>query len=186
MTASLPAHYECRYELGSYCRDRRFHRARRGALRAQVVTREMPMPPLGESLPPTAAAAATTATATASTPATAAVDDRTEARQHRAAASNHDAATLVDLFAEDGVLVASDHDVIRGRQDIGKYLANAGDQGMPEVTLTCVSAESQTVSIGDWPLQRARHELRRSRHARHRGVRDDLPARRSRPLARRD
>jgi ketosteroid isomerase-like protein len=108
-------------------------------VRAQVVTREMPMPPIGESLPP--AAAATTATATA---ATAAVDDFTEAReQYRAAASNHDAATLVDLFADDGVLVASDHDVIRGRQDIGKYLANAGDQGMPEVTLTCISAESR-------------------------------------------
>jgi ketosteroid isomerase-like protein len=108
-------------------------------LRAQVVTREMPMPPIGESLSP--AAAATTATAVA---ATAAVDDFTEARaQYRAAASNHDAATLVDLFAEDGVLVASDHDVIRGRQDIEKYLASAGDQGMPEVTLTCISAESR-------------------------------------------
>ena len=113
-------------------------------VRAQVVTREMPMPPIGESLPPAAAAAATTATATASTAATAAVDDFTEAReQYRAAASNHHAATLVDLFAEDGVLVASDHDVIRGRQDIEKYLASAGDQGMPEVTLTCISAESR-------------------------------------------
>ena len=112
-------------------------------VRAQVVTREMPMPPIGESLPP-AAAAATAATATAATSATEAVDDFTEAReQYRAAASNHDAATLVDLFAEDGVLVASDHDVIRGRQDIGKYLANAGGQGMPEVTLTCISAESR-------------------------------------------
>ena len=110
-------------------------------VRAQVVTREMPMPPIGESLPPAAAAAATTATATA---ATAAVDDFTEAReQYRAAASNHDAATLIDLFAEDGVLVASDHDVIRGRQDIEKYLSSAGDQGMPEVTLTCISAESR-------------------------------------------
>ena len=72
------------------------------------------------------------------------MDDFTEARElYRAAASNHDAATLVDLFAEDGVLVASDHDVIRGRQDIGKSLASAGDQGMPEVTLTCISAESR-------------------------------------------
>jgi ketosteroid isomerase-like protein len=110
-------------------------------VRAQVVTREMPMPPIGESLLPAAAAAAATATATV---AAAAVDDFTEAReQYRAAASSHDAATLVDLFAEDGVLVASDHDVIRGRQDIGKYLANAGGQGMPEVTLTCISAESR-------------------------------------------
>lgn len=109
-------------------------------VRAQVFTREMPMPPIGESMPP-AAAAATTAT---SAVVTAAADDFTEAReQYRAAASSHDAATLVDLFAEDGVLVASDHDVIRGRQDIGKYLANAGDQGMPDVTLTCISAESR-------------------------------------------
>ena len=85
------------------------------------------MPPIGESLPPSSRSNHRNGTAATRS----AVDDFTEAReQYRAAASNHDAATLVDLFAEDGVLVASDHDVIRGRQDIGKYSRQrAGTRG---------------------------------------------------------
>jgi uncharacterized protein (TIGR02246 family) len=105
-------------------------------LSAQVVTREMPLPPLGEGAPP-----ALTETAP---PMVDAKDDFAEARdQYRNAAAGHDATTLSDLFAEDGVLVATDQDVIRGRSEIAKYFVNAFGQPMPEVTLTCISAESR-------------------------------------------
>ncbi len=106
-------------------------------LRAQVETREMPLPPLTEAPPPAAH----------ETPAAAVVDaadDFAEVReQYRAAASSHDSARLAGLFADDAVLVASDQDVIRGRQEIEKYFASAGDQPLPEVTLTSISAESR-------------------------------------------
>jgi len=105
---------------------------------AQVETREMPMPPIGES--PALAAYETPA----APPIADATDDFTEVREeYRAAATTHDAARLAGLFAEDGVLVASDQDVIRGRQEIEKYFSKAGDQPLPEVTLTSTSAESR-------------------------------------------
>jgi uncharacterized protein (TIGR02246 family) len=103
-------------------------------VRAQVETREMPLPPLTEAL----------IEATPAAPIVDAADGFAEVRQeYRAAASNHDAVRLAGLFADDAVLVASDQDVIRGRQEIDKYFASAGDQPLPEVTLTSVSAESR-------------------------------------------
>jgi uncharacterized protein (TIGR02246 family) len=104
-------------------------------VRAQVVTREMEFPPLGEAAPSPSADVEVAVEAT---------DDFADVReQYRTATSNHDAAALLGLFAVDGVLVASDQDVIRGREEIGKYLANAAGQTMPEVTLTSISAESR-------------------------------------------
>ena len=104
-------------------------------VRAQVVTREMSLPPLSESPAP--------ALQETPPPIVAAVDDFAEVReQYRTAATHHDIATMKDLFAEDGVLVASDQDVIRGREEIAKYF-NAFDQPMPEITLTCISAENR-------------------------------------------
>lgn len=106
-------------------------------VRAQIQTREMPMPPIGESA--SAPLHETLTSGVIETP-----DDLTAVReQYRAATANRDAAALIDLFAEDGVLVASDRDVVRGRQDLGKYFANAFDQAMPEVTLTCISTENR-------------------------------------------
>ena len=105
-------------------------------VRAQVVTREISLPPLGENPAP---ALRETAAAVVE-----AVDDFTEVReQYRTAAASHDIATMRDLFAEDGVLVASDQDILRGREEIARYLSDAFGQSMPELTLTCVNAESR-------------------------------------------
>jgi uncharacterized protein (TIGR02246 family) len=107
-------------------------------VRAQVETREMPMPPIGESPSP---AAFETPAAPAVVDAT---DDFAEVREeYRAAATNHDAATLAGLFADDGVLVASDQDVIRGRQELEKYFTGKADQPLPELTLISTRAESR-------------------------------------------
>jgi uncharacterized protein (TIGR02246 family) len=107
-------------------------------VRAQVETREMPMPPIGESLSPAAFETP------AAPPIVDATDDFAEVREeYRAAAINHDGARLEELFADDGVLVAADQNVIRGRQEIEKYFTSAVDQPMPEVTLTSTSAESR-------------------------------------------
>ena len=71
-------------------------------------------------------------------------DDLAEIRaQYRAATANRDAAVLTDLFAEDGVLVATDRDIVRGRADIRKYFAAAFEQATPEVILTCISSENR-------------------------------------------
>jgi uncharacterized protein (TIGR02246 family) len=106
-------------------------------VRAQVVTREIALPPLGENPAPAAQDAPAAIVSGA-------VDDFTEVReQYRTAAASHDITTMRDLFAEDGVLVASDQDVLRGREEIGKYLLDASGQSMPELTLTCISAESR-------------------------------------------
>jgi uncharacterized protein (TIGR02246 family) len=106
-------------------------------VRAQVVTREMPMPPLTGTLE--ASPVRATPQPTPDAP-----DDLTIAReQYRAAASSRDAATLAEMFADDGVLVASEQAVIRGRQEIGKYFAIAFEQPTPDVTLTLISAESR-------------------------------------------
>jgi uncharacterized protein (TIGR02246 family) len=71
-------------------------------------------------------------------------DDLAEIReQYRAATASRDVAALTDLFAEDGVLVASDQDVVRGREKIGKYFATAFEQPTPEVTLTSISTENR-------------------------------------------
>jgi uncharacterized protein (TIGR02246 family) len=107
-------------------------------VRAQVETREMPMPPIAESVPPAAYETP------AAPPIVDATDDFAEAREiYRAAATKHDAARLAELFADDGVLVASEQDVIRGRQDIEKFFSSAGDQPLPDVTLTSTRAESR-------------------------------------------
>jgi uncharacterized protein (TIGR02246 family) len=106
-------------------------------VRAQVETRELPMPPIGGSV--SAPLHETLTPAVIETP-----DELTAVReQYRAATANRDAEALIDLFAEDGVLVASDRDVVRGRQDLGKYFAKAFDQAMPDVTLTCISTENR-------------------------------------------
>ena len=82
-------------------------------VRAQIQTREMPMPPIGESA--SAPLHETLTSGVIETP-----DDLTAVReQYRAATANRDAAALIDLFAEDGVLVASDRDVVRGRRISG-------------------------------------------------------------------
>jgi uncharacterized protein (TIGR02246 family) len=106
-------------------------------VRAQVVTREIALPPLGES-PALALQEAPTAAIVE------AVDDFAAIReQYRAAAASHDIATMREFFADDGVLVASDQDVFRGRDEIAKYLGDAFGKSMPELTLTCVKAESR-------------------------------------------
>ena len=106
-------------------------------LRAQIETREMPMPPIGDT--------ASRLVQESLTPAVNNVpDDLAEIReQYRAATAGRDAAALTGLFAEDGVLVASDHDVVRGREKIGKYFATAFEQATPEVTLTSISTENR-------------------------------------------
>ena len=106
-------------------------------LRAQIETREMPMPPIGDT--------ASRLVQESLTPAVINVpDDLAEIRdQYRAATASRDAAALTGLFAEDGVLVASDHDVVRGREKIGQYFATAFEQATPEVTLTCISTENR-------------------------------------------
>jgi uncharacterized protein (TIGR02246 family) len=107
-------------------------------VRAQVETREMPMPPIAES--PSPAAYETPA----ATPIADATDDFAEVREeYRDAATSHDAARLAGLFADDAVLVASDQDVFRGRQEIEKYFSSVGGQPLPVVTLTGVRAESR-------------------------------------------
>jgi uncharacterized protein (TIGR02246 family) len=106
-------------------------------VRAQVETREMPMPSIGRIV--SAPLHETLTAAVIETP-----DDLAAVReQYRAAAASRDAAAIIDLFAEDGVLVASDRDVVRGRDDLGKYYANAFEQAMPDVTLTCISTENR-------------------------------------------
>ena len=106
-------------------------------LRAQIETREMPMPPIGNSA--SHPLQESLAPSIIDVP-----DDLAEVRdQYRAATASRDAATLTDLFAEDGVLVASDQDVVRGRDKIGKYFATAFEQPTPEVTLTCISTENR-------------------------------------------
>ena len=45
--------------------------------------------------------------------------------EYRAAAGNRDAAALARFFADDGVLVAADRAVFRGRWEIGSYFADA-------------------------------------------------------------
>jgi uncharacterized protein (TIGR02246 family) len=106
-------------------------------VRAQIETREMPMPPIGDT--------ASRPVQESLTPAVNVVpDDLAEIReQYRAATASRDAAALTDLFAEDGVLVASDLDVIRGREDIAKYFSTAFEQATPEVTLTRFSSENR-------------------------------------------
>ena len=106
-------------------------------VRAQIETREMPMPPIGN--------AASHPVQERLTPAVNAVpDDLAEIReQYRTATTSRDAAALTDLFAEDGVLVASDQDVVRGRADLSKYFAAAFEQATPEVTMTCISSENR-------------------------------------------
>jgi uncharacterized protein (TIGR02246 family) len=106
-------------------------------LRAQIETREMPMPPIGDTASRPIQESLTRAVA-------AVPDDLAEVRdQYRAATASRDAAALTDLFADDGVLVASDQDVVRGREEIGKYFAAAFEQATPEVTLTCISTENR-------------------------------------------
>lgn len=106
-------------------------------LRAQIETREMPMPPIGDTASRSVRESLTPAVITVP-------DDLAEIReQYRAATASRDAAALTDLFAEDGVLVASDQDVVRGRDKIGKYFAVAFEQATPEVTLTCISSENR-------------------------------------------
>ena len=106
-------------------------------VRAQIETREMPMPPIGDT--------ASRAVQESLTKAVIAVpDDLAGIReQYRTATTSRDAAALTDLFADDGVLVASDQDVIRGRADISKYFAAAFEQATPEVTLTSIRSENR-------------------------------------------
>jgi uncharacterized protein (TIGR02246 family) len=106
-------------------------------LRAQIETREMPMPPIGDT--------ASRPVRESLTPAVIDLpDDFAEIREHyRTATASRDAAALTDLFAQDGVLVASDQDVVRGREKIGKYFATAFEQATPEVTLTCITTENR-------------------------------------------
>jgi len=106
-------------------------------IRAQVETREMPMPPIGDTASHPVQDSLVKAVI-------AVPDDLAGIReQYRTATTSRDAAALTDLFAEDGVLVASDQDVIRGRADISKYFAAAFEQATPEVTLTFVSSENR-------------------------------------------
>ena len=106
-------------------------------VRAQIETREMPMPPIGETL-------SRPVQETLNPAVIAIADDLAEVReQYRIATAGRDAAALTDLFAEDGVLVATDRDIVRGRTDIGKYFAAAFEQATPEVTLTCISSENR-------------------------------------------
>ena len=65
--------------------------------------------------------------------------------EYRAAATGRDAAALTRLFADDGVLVAADRAVLRGRQEIGTYFADAFSAAgpSPAVTFTPTTAESR-------------------------------------------
>jgi uncharacterized protein (TIGR02246 family) len=70
----------------------------------------------------------------------------TEIREeYRAAASTRDVGTLSRLFADDGVLVATERDVLRGRQAIASYFTSAfaADKPAPVVTFTRISAEDR-------------------------------------------
>jgi uncharacterized protein (TIGR02246 family) len=65
--------------------------------------------------------------------------------EYRAAAANRDAAALTRFFADDGVLVAADRAVLRGRQEIATYFADAFSAAspLPAVTFTPTKAESR-------------------------------------------
>jgi uncharacterized protein (TIGR02246 family) len=65
--------------------------------------------------------------------------------EYRAAASVRDVETLTRLFADDGVLVATEREVLRGRQAIASYFnsAFAADKPAPVVTFTRISAEDR-------------------------------------------
>jgi uncharacterized protein (TIGR02246 family) len=65
--------------------------------------------------------------------------------EYRAAATNRDAAAMTRLFADDGVLVATDRAVLRGRQEIATYFADAFSAAgpSPAVTFTATNAESR-------------------------------------------
>jgi uncharacterized protein (TIGR02246 family) len=77
-------------------------------------------------------------------PVAADADGLTQIRdQYRAAATARHAETLATLFADDGVLVPTDGAFVRGRVEIVKYFARALEGAAPDVTLTCISAESR-------------------------------------------
>jgi uncharacterized protein (TIGR02246 family) len=85
------------------------------------------------------------ATSIAAALATEAADLADVRDEYRAAATNRDAAALTELFADDAVLVAADRAVVRGRQEIASYFANAFSAAGPSlaVTFTATSAESR-------------------------------------------
>jgi uncharacterized protein (TIGR02246 family) len=64
---------------------------------------------------------------------------------YRAAASVGDAEALTRLFADDGVLVATDREVVRGRQQLSSYFSSAfgAASSAPAITFTRTSAENR-------------------------------------------